>query len=218
MTLLIGVKSCERDRTQGFHQAIRNTWGSGLTNLYFFMGAGSNPIAIDEVSVDAPDDYRSLPFKTKAMLNWFLLRDWTHMFLCDNDTYINIAEFQKIDYQNYDYSGYFGYWPVGKKMGDTFRYDDGQGNIHDPCHAWASGGFGYFVSRKAAELIVATEPCSWAEDLWVGQALGPHIQSGAIKGHALQNYAGTSVWHIAKGPGNPFTAQRIRDYHNGVRP
>jgi len=219
MSLLLAVKSCERDAQQGFHQAIRETWGTyANAPVNFFIG-GERVLSVvsgDEVRLNCPDGYWELPHKTKAILQWFL--GWTehsHIFLMDCDTFVS-PEFFQLNYQEYDYAGRFGFWPTGTKMGTTFAYNDGLGNTIDPCHAWASGGYGYFLSRKAAQLVVDSTPMSWAEDLWVGQVLGPHIIDGSVKGHDFE-YDGRMVWHIHKGKNQPFTPQRIRDYFQGAR-
>jgi hypothetical protein len=193
VSLLIAVKSCQRDRS--LHETIRQTWGFAMpawVTLRFFMGGLTGTTKEDEIELDCPDDYRSLPNKTRAITRWFLDSQIdSHIFLCDNDTHITPG-FLELDYPNYDYAGRFNYWPTGAKMGTTFRYNDGQGNVHDPCHAWASGGFGYFLSRKAAKIVTEMIPVSWAEDLSVGQVLGPKIRSGEIVGHEF-NY--DCVWH-----------------------
>jgi hypothetical protein len=173
---------------------------------HFFMG-GSNGWS-DEIGLDCPDDYISLPLKTKAMLTWFLEAGPSHMFLCDNDTFISSSRFANINYRDFDYAGTFSLWPQGSQVGKTFRYNDGRNNIHENCYSWASGGYGYFVSKKAAEIIIETEPCSWAEDLSVGQALGPHIVSGFIKAHDFTPYPGVVTWHFQKNV-KPFETSDI---------
>jgi hypothetical protein len=148
------------------------------------------------------------------MLLWFLDAEYSHIFLCDNDTFLIPDLFLKLNWQGYDYSGKFGYWPTGSKMGTTFRYNDGQGNTIDPCHAWASGGFGYCLSKKAAQIVVDTEPMSWAEDLYVGQSLGPKIISGEISGYDPDHYS-TSSFHFQKHI-KPFEVEDIYEaYRNG---
>lgn len=217
---LIAIKSCQRDREQGFHQAIRETWAANMPfgiNLRFFMGGDVEHSVGDETWLACPDDYRSLPLKTKAIAGWCVSRDVSKVFLCDNDTYINLPEFLPYTKEDVDYAGRFSFWPKDAQIGTTFRYDDGQGNIHDPCHAWASGGFGYFLSAKVLPLVANMTPVSWAEDLSVGQVLGPLVQGGQIKAKNFE-YSNRCVWHIHKSPKLPFTPQRIRDYHNGVRP
>jgi len=208
VSLVIGVKSCARDLKAGFHEAIRQTWGQIHVPVRFFVGNGLyEGVQEDEIVLDCPDDYKSLPFKTKKMLSWLLGTDATHMFLCDNDTYVYEPEFQKLNYEPYDYAGKISLWPAGVQVGKTFRYNDGLGTTHDPCWPWASGGYGYFISKKAAEAVVETEPCSWAEDLWVGQALGPLNQTGQISIKDIP-YHNVATWHFNKTTG-PFTVDKI---------
>jgi hypothetical protein len=215
MSLVIGIKSCARDLRAGFHEAIRQTWGQIYHPVMFFTGNGTyENLKPDEVVLDAPDDYKSLPRKTKKMMSWFLDAPQTHMFLCDNDTFIYEPEFLKLDYEPYDYAGKISLWPKGATVGTTFHYNDGLGNTYDPCWPWASGGYGYFVSKKAAEAVVETEPCSWAEDLWVGQVLGPLNQAGqmSIKDAPYHNLA---TYHFNKATG-PFTVDKIyQAFKNG---
>lgn len=219
-SLLIAVKSCQRDRTLGFHKAIRETWASGLplfVDVRFFMGFGDESKYADETSLNCPDDYQSLPLKTKAIAKWFLDSEYDKIFLCDNDTYIDVPGLIKYPWQQVDYAGRFSFWPTDAKIGTTFRYDDGLGNVHDPCYSWASGGYGYFLSKKTAKIVADMRPCSWAEDLSVGQVLGPLIVSKEIVARNFE-YSDKCVWHIAKGRDNPFIPKRIYDYYKGNRP
>jgi hypothetical protein len=57
---------------------------------------------------------------------------------------------------------------------------DGQVESHATCYPWASGGFGYFLSRRAFSLVSDSNPTSWAEDLFVGQVLGGAATNGQI--------------------------------------
>ena len=184
--LLIAIKSCQSDRDGGFHDPIRLTWGSQLppeVDLRFFMGQTDRAVVFyrdDEVLVNAGDDYHSLPQKTVAILNWFLGRDYPCIFLADTDSYVLAKKILFCGFENHDYMG-VNTWP----WGETRAYDapnrDGV-NFHVPkCYGWASGGFGYFLSRKAAEFVVKETPQIWAEDMFVGQVLGPLIKKGEIR-------------------------------------
>ena len=183
--VLIAVKSCFADRDGGFHDPIRKTWAKNSSvnlNVLFFMGAPVDyPIAeYDEVYINAPDDYHGLPFKTKAILKWFLDTDYDYIFLCDTDSYVMLPKLTACGFENYDYMG-VNTWP----WGETRAYDapnrDGVVTHIPKCYGWASGGFGYFLSRKAAELVAKEMPQIWAEDMFVGQVLGPLIKKGEIK-------------------------------------
>lgn len=188
--LLIAVKSCWPDRDAGFHDPIRNTWGArrpAYTFLRFFVGAGGigSLLYPNEIQIDAGDDYHALPFKTKAILTWFLDRNLDYIFLCDTDTYVIIPKLIECGFEKYDYMGV-----NGREWGKTFSYDapnrDGVNYHLSKCWPWCSGGFGYFLSRKAAEFIIKETPTIWAEDMFVGQVLGPLIASGEIRAGNLQ--------------------------------
>ena len=231
MTLIVCVKSCERDYKLGFHEAIRETWGKDLKQLgvqvMFFMGHSggnyfaqhpegvSNNLLRDEVVVDAADDYNSLPHKTRAICKWAQPKVFRHLFLCDNDTFINAKALCALPYEIFDYSGYFkgGESEIGK----TFSYKDHMGEYPN-CHTWASGGLGYFISKNAVDLIVETYPKYWAEDLYVGQVLGPEIQKGRMLGMALQMNR-IATWHYLKTGKNPaFTPDLLRQIYKDGSP
>lgn len=200
---LISVKSCERDCLRGDHEIIRRTWGSGIKDLKFFIGRGCKMFDIDlrgdEVHLNAPDDYDGLPFKTREILRRFLNLDYEFVFLCDTDSYIIPKKLFSCGYENYDIAGRFGNMPA---LGQQFNYRDARG-VYPNCHPWPSGGLGYFVSKKAAKVIVDIEPIVWAEDLHVGQCLGPFIQSGEIKAIDIPNFECSISWHFPR-----------RDYSN----
>jgi hypothetical protein len=179
--LVVAVKSCVRDMERGFHTVIRETWGrklEGKARLLFFIGTPERPVSLkaDEIVVDAPDDYMSLPKKTQEICRWALGQDLTHIFLCDNDTIVNAEDFMAVPYYQYDYSGHFCRTPINRQ----FDYKDRFGEYPN-CYPWCSGGVGYFLSQKACKKIANTDPQVWAEDVYVGQALGPDINIGALK-------------------------------------
>jgi hypothetical protein len=77
MNVLLAVKSCQRDLDHGCHDIIRSTWGKDVheANLRFFVGAlqESEKISQGDVFLNVPDDYDSLPFKTREILRWSLV-------------------------------------------------------------------------------------------------------------------------------------------------
>jgi hypothetical protein len=152
MRLLIAVKSCMSDMKMG-HPAIRQGWGKHLVNadLRFFVGRSLANMKPDEINLHVPDDYMSLSYKTKAMLAWSVAQGYDYTFMCDNDTFIIPEGLMASGFEQYDYSaevehkGYF------------------------------NGGAGYFMSRKAAEIIAASPVTETAEDYWVGITLGEEV-------------------------------------------
>ena len=183
VNLLIAVKSCWPDMLNGFHDIIRSTWGRDVKcDLRFFVGTPpqSRIIQNDEIVLDVPDGYHDLPYKTREILRrsrnlWY---DFT--LICDTDSYINYNKLMSSGFENYDYFGV-----NSKPLGQTFDYTavdrDGRGHHIKNCYPWMSGGYGYIVSRKAAEFIVKAEPNIWAEDMFVGNTLGPLGAKGEIK-------------------------------------
>jgi hypothetical protein len=182
-----------RDRGLGAHDRIRKSWGSRVkgADVIFFVGASPLNLFLedDEDSLPVNDDYYSLPFKTREILKWSIIHKYDFTFLCDNDTFIVPDRLMSSGFEEYDYCGKFN-----QKPGRRFHYADSQGTYPD-IYCWCSGGFGYFVSRRAAELVIASDPRVWAEDMYVGQVLGPHIQSGDLKAAHLGDLVGNISWH-----------------------
>jgi len=197
--ILLAVKSCQAHCIAGYHEAILNTWGKNVpssVNLQFFIGDTEGYFESKDnqtIYLDAPDDYMSLPLKTKAIVRWSLWNQYDYTFLCDTDTFIIPDRLLRCGFEKFDYSGRFG---TEHLAGITFHYQDPKGNYLD-CHPWASGGVGYFLSRKAAEIIVRKQPKVWAEDMFVGQALGPHIQTGVITASDLSIEC-QCAWHFPR--------------------
>jgi hypothetical protein len=185
----ISVKSCQRDRMEGRHRQIRETWGNKLpdgVSLKFFVGDGwTTPDALhqDEIALECPDDYDSLPFKTREICRWS--RDTTnpdYLFLCDTDTYVDTKRMLESGFEQYAYYGYFANFTE-----EPFPYfaisRNGIVEDHPACHRWASGGFGYFLNRQAIQFVASEEPTSWAEDLWVGQVMAKYgFNTGNTRG------------------------------------
>jgi len=200
--LLLAVKSCHKHRVAGWNQIIRDTWGRHAypDTLLFFHGEQEQEHLLaqkeDEIFLNCRDNYNSLPYKTQAILKFFLLVErWEWIFLCDVDTYVRPRELRRVGYENWDVSGRFGSHP---EIGTTFRHSDDRGNLIENCHPWPSGGVGYFLSRKAAGIVVDTTPMTWAEDLYVGQATGPYIQRGQLKAVDIPDFEGQISWHFPR--------------------
>ena len=184
--ILIAIASCERDSNNGFNQAVRDTWlNNSKVDYKFFRGTGNSSNKEDEILLDCPDDYLSLPYKTHEIMRWAADRDYNYIFKCDTDTYVVLENLLNSDFKNWDYIGHFNA-PIGVPN-----------VVYNKLYTWASGGSGYFVSNKAANIIASqtsTEksvcpniriPC---EDLWIGQVLGPYIESGDLKAASDNRY------------------------------
>jgi hypothetical protein len=202
--LLVGVKSCRRDYRLGSHDVIRGTWGNplrGLVDVRFFVGkeAGDTRdhvnLKSDEVMLGCPDDFMALPWKVKDICQWAVGKVYTHIFLCDNDTYVKPLKLMTSGFARYDYQGFFN-----RSLDEgTFDYHDvdprGIGHHYQQCYPWASGGRGYFLSRSAFTLIAEKYPNQneWAEDLWVGQLIGRRASIGELTINSVSD--GAYSWH-----------------------
>ena len=197
MKLAIAVKSCQAHLERGDHDIIRGTWGKDAKALgidvRFFVGASANRYQADETHLKCPDDYDSLPYKTREICRWTNGKMVDHIFLCDTDTFLIPKKLLASGFEQFDYAG-----KIDKPLGAPFKYEsvtrDGRKEFHPRCYPWASGGFGYFLSRKAFTEIAFSHPDTWAEDLWVGQVLGPMIAEGNIK--ATHMPAHVFSWHF----------------------
>lgn len=100
--------------------------------------------------LNVPDDYSHLPFKVQAACRWLLRAGYTHCWKADTDTYCSLDRLFSSGYEKHDYIGY----ELEGKLG---RY--------------ASGGAGYWLSRRAME-VLSKAPCAKGnEDEWVGFTL-----------------------------------------------
>lgn len=146
-------------------EAVRRTWQKYLppfesyVDMKFFYGRGTERLPqSDEVFLDVPDDYLNLPSKVQAIYKYALDNGYDYVFKGDDDTFIYVDRLLASDFQEHDYLGY---------------------STDDPaCHysgRYASGGSGYWLSRKTLEILANFGPPSdWAEDRWVGKVLLSH--------------------------------------------
>lgn len=152
--------------------ACRATWFGALRPhvryAVFATGAGDTALDKNDGSVldcAVPDGYDDIWRKTAASFRWALhCTEWTHMFHCDDDTYVSPARWLAAGIPRNDYVG--------------CRVPHPWWNV-----PYASGGAGYWLSRRAIAAIVEMlsryvgryagpggEPIS-ADDLLIGKCL-----------------------------------------------
>jgi hypothetical protein len=172
--VLIAILSCNTQDVQD--QVCRDTWLTGCSvrelwqmDYKFFRGHSLSGKR-DEIYLPVQDDYFSLPHKTKALAVFALNFQYDYVFKCDNDTYVCLPRLLASGFEKHDYSGY--------RWGGPIAYYGAQQPFY------ASGGSGYWLSRRALEIIAASEMRSdftakghrsvCGEDLQVGQALAKY--------------------------------------------
>jgi Galactosyltransferase len=200
--VLIAVKSCNADLDRDYHNVIWDTWGQDAVKLgfdvRFFVGRNDTRFRLFsreyEIFFDCEDNYASLPYKTRDICQYAVSKHYDFLLLCDTDTFLIPAKLLECGFENYDYYGLIQR-PIGKK----FHYDaiDREGTHHPGEYfSWASGGYGYFLSRKLANIVAQTKPDTWAEDLWIGQIANEQYNHGRITIGDVKNLAGQCSWHF----------------------
>lgn len=217
--LAICVKSCHRDLDAGFHDVIRGTWAKEArwlgADLFFFVGEDptlqssrrSRRYVSGEVVVDCGDSYEDLPNKTRRIAYWATGKMFSHVFLCDVDTFVRPKQLLETGFESYDYAGQF---LTGEPGCAPFKYNDDR-SVHEECRAWASGGFGYFLSKKACGIVADTHPNVWAEDMYVGQTLAPFIDSHDIVAANINLKQKQATEHWSKNLPQQFTPKILQE-------
>jgi hypothetical protein len=150
-----GIKRQTDDRIA----AQRATWlkdapaFATYVDYRFFYGRGAERAPeSDEIFLDCPDDYPSLPHKMQAIYRWALARGYDYVYKCDDDTFVYLDRLLASGFEQFDYCGYIS-------------HEDKRGT-------YISGGPGYWLSKRALECLAAADVDHWAEDLWTGRVLG----------------------------------------------
>jgi Galactosyltransferase len=183
--LMVAVKSCQADKARGCHEAIRRTWGGELKRLgvetRFFVGADNDNYVkyeSDEVSLRCEDTYDELPFKVREICKWGYGKTASHIFFTDVDVCVFAKNLLSSDFEDADYVGRFHEQKPNLVTRREILGRDRKETI-ERCYNWASG-YGYFLSRKAMGEVAQAFPKTFAEDVFVGQVLGPLNATGEI--------------------------------------
>lgn len=167
MRVLLAIKSCSRDRALEAEQ--RRTFLAGSQIEYrFFRGGDQFAVHDDVVQLDAPDDYASLAFKVRAMAEWVVSQNYDYAFFADTDTYVRPERLIEA-VPKHDYVGYFSY-AAGPPLPPGSH------------HAYASGGSGYWLSRKALDILARMTPEPDRIDPVRGSLHGEDLQVGWLMG------------------------------------
>lgn len=198
MKTLIGIISFQGDAQNGNHDKIRQTWGKDVAaacaDLRFFLGRRYDP------AYPAKDDETYVPwqidgsrtcghpywtakegccveywqFLYREMLKWSIQAGYDFTFLAENDTFLIPRKLMKTGFENYDMSGKLMYTIPSQ-----------------PDHYYMEPG-GYFISRRAAEAVVATTPNHRHFENLVCDVLRPMPD---MKIADLENFWNVCSWH-----------------------
>jgi len=193
MKVLIAISSCGDFESNGNNQAMRDTWLQDLRRYMwgtvqepncrpidykFFFGVGQGEPELDDSVIlrEVPDDYGHLTYKTRASLIWAHREGYDFVFRCFPDTYVRVDRLMACGWEQHDYLGDFRREEGGRTDGGTGEYRP----TLQEAQNYASGGAGYWLSRKAFTCLL-DQPVTgvwrdtitpYAEDLWVGNRLG----------------------------------------------
>lgn len=157
--VLIAVSSCQSWEDRGHNQDIRDTWIKDIppnVDFKFFHGRESTTDLPDVVNLPCPDDYLGLGLKTQEIYRWAFEKNYSFVFKCFSDTFVDVKRLLTSGYENYDYMGYI---------------HDAPGTPHAP-YGFCGGGEGFWLSRKAYTIITIAEADDPREDFWVGELMG----------------------------------------------
>jgi hypothetical protein len=152
---LIAIISCKKNAPKVQDQ--RETW------IPRAIAAGYTVEVFDGERLGVPDDYLSLPLKTKALCKWALEQGWKRLLKLDDDAYLCIENFRVVE------DDYAGLWIPRNDLG-MFTLGIPMLPLGTTKYDYASGG-AYWMSERSMRIIVETEITDWAEDRWVGQTL-----------------------------------------------
>jgi len=192
MKILAAVVSCAQHLNR--NTAVLETWGR--ENRLFFTASFANPShRTIEYSIklftgrdlEVPDDYAHLPQKVKAVCEYASDNEFDFLFKADSDTYCFVQRLLDSGFESHDYVG----WTSGLAS-------------MPPCDEYASGGAGYWLSRKAFSLV-AKAPLTddTCEDRWVGRVL----YDAGILVHRDTRYG------VPQSGRNPFTDNELLTWH-----
>lgn len=172
MKTLIAILTCHRYHDRA--DAIRQTWLQDVpdgVDVRFFLGRPHDYAPGErEILLDVPDEYTSLPAKSRAIYRCALEHGYDFVFKCDDDTYLQPGRLLASNFMEHDYSG---------------RLRGPSGDFPAP---YASG-FAYWTSARAFRILAEADlGTHTAEDRWVGNVLSEN----GIHCHLDDRYVVTS--------------------------
>ena len=161
MHYLIGVTTCHTHKYKAKVLAQRETWvrdAAGVIDVRFFYGSGNAQLAPPDTVylTDVCDSYMGRPSKIRGMCRWALAAGYDWALKTDDDVYIDILRLLNVVPTREDY--------VGRPV--EFR-----DRITGKVTVKFASGFGYWLSRRAMQVIADAPDFTGLEDRWVAEQL-----------------------------------------------
>jgi hypothetical protein len=152
--------TCSENRVR--QDAVRRTFLAsppppGIAVLFVEGGGAAIRHAGDTLVLPIPDNYETLPWKTRAFFRWAVANtECRHILKCDDDSYLHLDVASQLELDGVDYAGRLTAPVPG--IVETWHF----GKCHDksrevpftgPFPSSFAEGFGYFVSRAAASIV-----------------------------------------------------------------
>ncbi len=170
-TTLIAILTCKAPEYIAKAAMQKRTW------VPLVEEAGYDVRAFTGEDLGVPDDYISLPLKTRAVCKWALGHGYKEMLKTDDDSCLNAKNLKPVQE---DYAAGLICPPNDLGMPSRGCPSLPRGMTK---FSYGSGG-GYWLSERSIRLVADAPPSNdWAEDRWVGQVLG----KAGIKLHKLDN-------------------------------
>ena len=195
--LAVLVVSCKKNRHK--QQAIRDTWAKDarLANIdvYFIEGHPEQSEALlveDRLILPAPDTYEYLSHKIwHGVCAALQIVDADHYLKLDDDCILNVQKLLEFAYEKFDYIG------SDINLGSRTAFDWHSAAVFnkqlaglifeiDPEQTWYDGQGGYFLSRKAANLIAST-PLPKYQHMLEDYATGKVMSANGLEATALNS-------------------------------
>jgi hypothetical protein len=207
MKILHMITSCKRDRGNGSQDVCRMTWiRQWGTDYKFFIGRDNEYPMQDEVQFDVNDTFNHVVEKEHLAFQWAIDHGYDYAYLSSPDCYRIIPRMLETPFSEHDYMG------------------------SQVLHSFYAGGMGFWLSRRALE-VLANSPVCWD---FPDKAVGLVLAKAGIKLHADGRYLGApgqcdgrpfdpkaeGVFdnmcgvNLGRGPGN-FKPQWMYDCHEG---
>lgn len=181
MKILFAIVSCWLCEVNGDNQSCRDTWLKDVppnVDYKFFHGTGFSAypgsdkkfsradvdhIPYDVVVLNSPESYLNLIERAQELYYWAWSRGYDYVFKCYPDTWVDVKQLLHSGFEKHDF---FGHWLTAPNT------PCGDGTVNQ--YGCLGGGEGYWLSRRACELVIKAKPCvdPIGEDTWVGQIMG----------------------------------------------